>query len=78
MQIFKFWRFSLPKAPYLSLQAGRRCPALKQQAYENRKNDGGRALPRHALAGYLFLIYATELLNFALSALRLRKVTRTL
>ena len=31
-------------------------------------------LPRYALAGYLAMVYATEVFNFALSCLRLRKV----
>ena len=35
-------------------------------------------LPRYALAAYIGIIYATELVNFALSAGRLWKVTRTL
>ena len=35
-------------------------------------------LPRYALAAYIGIIYATELLNFGLSAGRLWKVTRTL
>ena len=35
-------------------------------------------LPRYALAAYIGIIYATELLNFVLSAGRLWKVTRTL
>ena len=33
-------------------------------------------LPRQALTGYLIMIYATELFNFALSSLRLRKAVR--
>ena len=37
-----------------------------------------RLLPRYALMAYIGIIYATELLNFALSAGRLWKVTRTL
>lgn len=35
-------------------------------------------LPRYALAAYIGIIYATELLNFGLSAGRLYKITRTL
>ena len=35
-------------------------------------------LPRYALAAYIGIIYITELVNFALSASRLWKVTRTL
>ena len=35
-------------------------------------------LPRYALAAYIGIIYVTELVNFALSASRLWKVTRTL
>ena len=34
-------------------------------------------LPRFALSGYIALIYITELLNFALSIVRLRRVLRT-
>jgi stage V sporulation protein B len=37
-----------------------------------------KLLPRYALAAYIGIIYATELLNFGLSAGRLWKVTRTL
>ena len=37
-----------------------------------------RLLPRYALAAYIGIIYATELLNFALSAGRLIRVTRPL
>lgn len=33
-------------------------------------------LPKYALSGYIFMICFTELLNFALSACRLRKVSR--